>query len=247
MELAGLSPSTHLPANATDGESIAATLLGKPQAEKPFVYHEYCGPSENKGGWGQALRVGNMSGVCLGHNLASGWPVCTAATFLLYDLSTDLGQQTNIASSNPGVVASMLAQMKTVRVPGGYCGEPGPSPSPSPGPSPPPAPPGPPLPLSFLGGTWEQGEAKDAVEIVVPSGSKTAFTIGVVGHCCKWNTGTGVMAADGHTLQVNATGPDGFATTEIGHVANSNGILTISWDPDGGADKKWASWVRDLD
>ena len=85
LELAGLSPSAHLPANATDGDSIAATLLGKTQPGKAFVYHEYCGPSESKKGWGQALRVGNMSGVCLGADLSSGWPVCTTSTFLLYD------------------------------------------------------------------------------------------------------------------------------------------------------------------
>eukprot|EP00729_Bicosta_minor_P008985 gene8985-6743_t len=182
LELAGLSPSAHLPANATDGDSIAATLLGKTQPEKAFVYHEYCGPSESKKGWGQALRVGNMSGVCLGADLSSGWPVCTTSTFLF----------------NPTTVAAMLAQMKTVRFPGGYCGEPMPTP--------PAPPPGPPLPLSYLKGTWDQGKAKDAVEITVPSGSTATFAIGTVGHCCMWKTGTGVMDPDGHTLHVDATG-----------------------------------------
>ena len=69
-----------------------------------------------------------------------------------YDLSKDLGQLNNIASSNPTTVAAMLAQMKTVRFPGGYCGEPMPTP--------PAPPPGPPLPLSYLKGTWDQGKVR---------------------------------------------------------------------------------------
>lgn len=49
-------------------------------------------------------------------------------------------------------------------------------------------------------------QAKDAVEITVPSGSTATFAIGTVGHCCMWKTGTGVMDPDGHTLHVDATG-----------------------------------------
>jgi hypothetical protein len=47
------------------------------------------------------------------------WPVCTTSTFLLYDLSKDVGQKNNLAASNPAMVASMMMQLKTVRTNGG--------------------------------------------------------------------------------------------------------------------------------
>jgi arylsulfatase A-like enzyme len=69
LDLAGLDPSVHLPTDQTDGDSLVPTLRGKKQPQKRFIYHEYCAPNENKQGWGQALRVGDWSGVCVGSNL----------------------------------------------------------------------------------------------------------------------------------------------------------------------------------
>jgi hypothetical protein len=38
-------------------------------------------------------------------------------------LAKDIGQKTNVAAANPSVVATMMAQLKSVRTNGGYCGE----------------------------------------------------------------------------------------------------------------------------
>lgn len=86
LELAELDPAVSLPPTQRDGTSLVPTLLGKSQPQKEFVYHEYCQPCEQKSGWGQALRMGNWSGVCHGHQPKTGWPVCNASTFKLYDL-----------------------------------------------------------------------------------------------------------------------------------------------------------------
>jgi len=122
LDLAGLNPSHWA---QTDGDSIVPTLIGSVQTQKKFVYHEFCGPNEKKGGWGQALRVGDWSGVCVGPKLTNNaaWPVCTSSSFLLYDLVNDVGQNSNVAAANPAVVASMMASLQTVRTNGGYCGE----------------------------------------------------------------------------------------------------------------------------
>ena len=83
-DLAGVSPSK-LPKH--DGLSMVPTLLGQHQDPAPFVYHEYCEPNERTNGWGQSVRVGNWSAVCVGEKLSSGKvPACDAP--LLYDLST---------------------------------------------------------------------------------------------------------------------------------------------------------------
>ena len=78
----------------------------------------YCAPNEAHSGWGQALRVGNWSAVCVGPKPTNGWPVCNNDTIMIYDLSTDVGQKNNVAKSNPAIVASMFEQLKTVRVNG---------------------------------------------------------------------------------------------------------------------------------
>ena len=186
--------------------------------------------------------------MCYGPKPTNGWPVCTNETILLYDLATDVGQKTNVASANPAVVASMFEKLKTVRVNGHYCGEPGARPKPPPPPPPgPPAPPGPPIAPSSLSGTWHQGAnhqkgAMIVIEVVPPLGIR--FTTPT--HCCKWTLGTGAVTADGHTITVTATGPDGFTTSEIGAVrrAGVGGGIEIAWSPTGGAHKQWADWSK---
>lgn len=254
IELAGGNPVADLPANQTDGDSLVPTLLGKPQAQKAFIYHEYCAPNEAHSGWGQALRVGNWSAVCVGPKPTNGWPVCNNDTIMIYDLSTDVGQKNNVAKSNPAIVASMFEQLKTVRVNGHYCGEPGSGPKPSPpspppGPPSPPSPPGPPIAPGSLNGTWYQGShgnggkgAMIAIEVVGPLGIR--FT--TESNCCMWTSGTGSVTADGQTMTVTATGPDGFTTSETGAVRRSGpgGGYVIDWAPSGGAHKHWADWSK---
>ena len=50
----------------TDGISMVPTLMGANQDQKEWVYHEYCSPNENSQGWGQAVRIGNYTGLCIG-------------------------------------------------------------------------------------------------------------------------------------------------------------------------------------
>ena len=238
LELAGLSPSAKLPANARDGDSLLPTLLGQPgTTQKEFIYHEYCAPNENKGGWGQALRMGDWSGVCVGEKPTKGWPVCSNDTFLLYDLSTDVGQKINVASSHPGIVATMLAKMTTERFNGGYCGEPAP-PTPAPAPTPP-------IVVAELNGTWTQGKDQ-LVDIVIKTKEGGDLCISHEAECCKWDAGTGNVTGDGHTIIVDATGPSQFITSQRGTVLRSTDgkIDSISWTNVGGEKKTWADWTK---
>ena len=56
--------------------------------------------------------MGNWSGVCVGPNLAHGFPACTVADFLLYDLGVDPGQRQNLAADHADVVVSLLKIME---------------------------------------------------------------------------------------------------------------------------------------
>ena len=141
----------------------------------------------------------------------------------------------------------MFEKLKTVRVNGHYCGEPGAGPYPPPPPPPgPPAPPGPPIAPGSLNGTWHQGDAVIVIEVVPPLGIR--FTTPT--NCCKWTLGTGSVTADGHTMTVTATGPTGFTTSESGAVrraAGGGGGFEIVWSPTGGDRKHWADWSKSED
>lgn len=85
---------------------------------------EYCGPNEYSSGWGQALRMQNYTGVCVGpkpDNNNGVIPVCNSTTFLLYDLTNDISQSNNIADSNPDVVSQIMTMMSQQHTKGGYC------------------------------------------------------------------------------------------------------------------------------
>lgn len=121
-----------VPANALpdhDGISAKPTMLGLPQQQRPFVYTEYCNPVSyphphqfGNGGWGQAVRAGNWSAVCIGHDLSSGKiPACDVPE--LYDLGKDIGQTTDVASKHPEVVEDLMNIMKREHQYGGDCGE----------------------------------------------------------------------------------------------------------------------------
>ena len=238
LELAGLAPAINLPANARDGDSLLPTLLGKSGAkQKGFIYHEYCSPIENKQGWGQALRMGDWSGVCVGEQPTKGWPVCSNDTFLLYDLSVDVGQNTNVAASHPDIVAKMLSKMSTERFSGGYCGEP-PTPTPAPAPTPP-------IVVAELNGTWMQG-TKQPVDVVLQNETGRLLRISHETACCKWDSGTGNVTADGHTIFIDATGPSQFITSQCGTVLRSadGKIDRIAWKNVGGVPRHWADWTK---
>eukprot|EP00486_Rosalina_sp_Unknown_P006568 CAMPEP_0201570198 /NCGR_PEP_ID=MMETSP0190_2-20130828/12331_1 /ASSEMBLY_ACC=CAM_ASM_000263 /TAXON_ID=37353 /ORGANISM="Rosalina sp." /LENGTH=488 /DNA_ID=CAMNT_0047993461 /DNA_START=21 /DNA_END=1487 /DNA_ORIENTATION=- len=120
-DLADAQSST-IPAN--DGTSMVPTLTGQGQNQKDWVYHEYCQPNEDKQGWGQAVRVGNYTGLCIGNQPknASDIPVCDKEkTFELYDLTTDLYQTKNIASSNSDMVDKIWNIMIQQHKKGDYC------------------------------------------------------------------------------------------------------------------------------
>ena len=108
----------------TDGVSMVPTLMGQQQAQKDWVYHEYCQPNEDSKGWGQAVRVGNFTGLCIGNkpNSTKDIPVCDKEkTFELYDLTTDLYQTKNIAASNTDMVDKIWNIMIQEHSEGNYC------------------------------------------------------------------------------------------------------------------------------
>lgn len=123
-DIAGINSSS-LPEN--DGVSMLSTLLGEKQNydERQFVYHEYCDPNEKQGGWGMAVRIQNYTGLCIGNQPKNAsqipYGVCNETTFELYDLTSDIKQTTNIASSNSDMVDKMFQVMKEQHQTGGYC------------------------------------------------------------------------------------------------------------------------------
>jgi uncharacterized sulfatase len=93
-ELAGAEP----PKN-TDGLSFVPLLHGGDQPSHPALYWQY----EEK----RAVRMGRYKGVKLGPN--KPWE--------LYDLTTDIGEQNNIAGSKPEVVERIEAAVREATAP----------------------------------------------------------------------------------------------------------------------------------
>jgi arylsulfatase len=108
LELIGHTEKT--PKNL-DGISFAPTLLGKNQADRPFLYREF-------GSYGgqQSLRIGNYKAVR--QNLAPKPKDKdkTPGTIELYDLARDPGEKNNIAAQNPDIVAKFAAILKEQHV-----------------------------------------------------------------------------------------------------------------------------------
>jgi arylsulfatase A-like enzyme len=95
-----------LPARAIDGISIAATLLGRAADQKKhaFMYWEWHTYNWGKqqfvpNGLRQAVRMGDWKAV----RHKSDEP------FELYDLSTDIGETTNVAAEHPEIVRKIEA------------------------------------------------------------------------------------------------------------------------------------------
>lgn len=105
-EVAGVKPPQE-----TDGISFLATLLGKPgtQQKHDFLYWEFAG----HGGL-QAVRMGDWKAVRQDLlNEDSSQPLKTE----LYNLSSDIGETTDVASQYPGVVRQMEAIMESEHTP----------------------------------------------------------------------------------------------------------------------------------
>ena len=88
-----------------DGVSIAPTLFGKTQPERPFLYREFHGS-----GGQQAVRVGDWK---LIHRQLLGNPKKPAApTTELFNLRSDPRESRDVSSENPQVVARLESIMK---------------------------------------------------------------------------------------------------------------------------------------
>ncbi len=83
-----------------DGISYSATLLGREQKTHEFLYWEF-----HERGFDQAVRMGDWKGIRIGLD----------APLKLYNLKTDLHEDTNVADQNPEVVAKIDAAMKALR------------------------------------------------------------------------------------------------------------------------------------
>ncbi|CAM1358591.1 arylsulfatase [Tenacibaculum xiamenense] len=85
----------------TDGISFLPTLLGKKQKQHKFLYWEFI----EKGGK-QAVRINNWKGVRLSMTNNPEAPI------ELYDLTSDIGEQNNIADKHPEIVKQIANIMK---------------------------------------------------------------------------------------------------------------------------------------
>jgi arylsulfatase A len=83
-----------------DGLSMARALRGEKQPTHPFLYWEF-----HERGFQQAVRMGRWKAVRLK----------TGAPLELYDLEADQGEQRDVVSANPDVVATIEAYLKTAR------------------------------------------------------------------------------------------------------------------------------------
>ena len=89
----------------TDGISMLPTLLSKTnQKSHKYLYWEF-----HEGGGKLAVRMGNWKGIKL--NYAKN----PNGKMLLFDLSTDIHEDNDVASKNPKVVAQLEKIMKTER------------------------------------------------------------------------------------------------------------------------------------
>jgi uncharacterized sulfatase len=91
-DLAGINPPAHI-----DGISYLPTLLQKQQPEHDYLYWQFDGNNHDK----EAVRSGQWKAV----------RPATDAPIELYDLSTDIGEQNNVANDHPEIVEKMKSYM----------------------------------------------------------------------------------------------------------------------------------------
>ncbi len=92
----------------TDGLSIVPTLLGNLDAQQ---VHEYLYWEFYEGGGKQAVRMGDWKGVRLNVHRNPNGPI------ELYHLPTDIGEERNVASEHPEIVARIVEIMAEAHVP----------------------------------------------------------------------------------------------------------------------------------
>ncbi|MDE6065792.1 MAG: arylsulfatase [Duncaniella sp.] len=91
----------------TDGISFVPALMGaEGQQTHPYLYWEF-----HEEGGKQAVRMGDWKGVRLNVSDPS------KTTFELYDLSTDIHEDNNVAADHPEIVARISELMDSVRTP----------------------------------------------------------------------------------------------------------------------------------
>lgn len=90
----------------TDGISFLPALTGKKQKQHDFLYWEF-----HEQGGKAAVRMGNWKAV------KNGYGNLTKGPTELYDLSKDIGETTDIASSNPELVRKMEEIMSKSHTP----------------------------------------------------------------------------------------------------------------------------------
>jgi arylsulfatase A-like enzyme len=86
--------------DSTDGISFLPELLGKNQKTHEYLYWEF-----HEQGGKMAVRMGNMKAVRLNADKLSD------SNMELFDLSTDIGENNNVAASNPEIVKKMAEIM----------------------------------------------------------------------------------------------------------------------------------------
>ncbi len=102
LELIGKQDAT--PDNI-DGVSMAATLLGREQEPRPFLYREFSGY-----GGQQSIRMGDWKAIRT--NMRQG-----NLDIELYDLAKDVGETNNVAGQHPDVVEKMRKAMTAQHTP----------------------------------------------------------------------------------------------------------------------------------
>jgi arylsulfatase A-like enzyme len=106
LELAGAKSATP---KGIDGISMAATLLGRAQPERPFLYREF--PAY---GGQQCVRIGDWKGVRQNLMKAGGR---AAMHTELYNLKADPGEATDVSAAHPDVVAKIERIMREQHTP----------------------------------------------------------------------------------------------------------------------------------
>jgi arylsulfatase len=91
--------------DVVDGISMLATLEGKKQAEREYLYREF--PSY---GGQQTIRVGDWKAVR--QNMSKG-----NLNIELYNIADDISEKNDVAKDNPAVVAQLEKMMGEVRTP----------------------------------------------------------------------------------------------------------------------------------
>lgn len=228
-ELGGVGyPSTILPGTLhLDGYSLVPTLLGGDGAQPQpiFIYHEYPGANDCSHpdlknlscAFGQNIRMGNWSVVCVGPNKPCTGKGSNSKAFL-YDMATDQSQLHDVASKHPDIVANGLTIMEqqfnhnwppTHNFKTPPCGNPN-------------------------GQWWGH---RDHIYNLTYDKDSGIVQLAVTDNCCKWATAKGIYKqGDINKFIVNATGPSHFTiTNQTGTISNRG--CHITWNEHG-----WADW-----